>query len=117
MRKIVFADFNKIMMHDILNEDQCVEIEFCVDESDIYTNCWMGKMKKKGGAEYLYWYGLTEDGLHAYDYNTLECFIEARVFDGKSIKEIWDSVTILSIDSSDVDERLEYYTNASEKIY
>ena len=108
MSKINFDDFISIMSYNISNMN-CIEIEFGVDNSRDYRCSWLGKMlDSKTGSE-IYWFGLTEDGSQAYDYETFEQFSNARVFDGKSIKEIWDLVTILSIDACSAEERLPFY--------
>lgn len=45
----------------------------------------------------IYWFGLTEDGSQAYNFDSFKQFSSAKVFYGKSMKEIWVFVTILSI--------------------
>lgn len=45
----------------------------------------------------LYWFGLTKDGQNAYDFYSFEKMSEAKVFDGKNLKEIRDSVEIFNI--------------------
>lgn len=57
----------------------------------------------------IYWFGLTEDGSQAYDFDSFEEFINAKVFLGKNIREIWNSISLISIDASDVQDRLLFY--------
>ena len=44
-----------------------------------------------------------------FDFETFEQFVSAKVFHGKSMKEIWDLVTILSIDACNIEARLSFY--------
>lgn len=46
----------------------------------------------------VYWYGLTTDETDAFDYGEFENFINDKVFDGKSLAEIWKDVDIIEID-------------------
>ena len=50
MSKISTSDFEKIM-HFNINDNACIEINFCVDASEVYTSCWLGKLisEEKGG--------------------------------------------------------------------
>ena len=69
----------------------------------------MGKMHDQNVGKDVYWFGLTEDGKNAFDYATFEEFSNAKVFDGKSLVEIWDTVTVKEIDGCDPTERLRDY--------
>ena len=69
----------------------------------------MGKMPDKVTAKDVYWFGLTSDGKNAFDYSTFEDFSTAKVFDGKSLIEIWDAVTVEEIDGCEPLKRLENY--------
>jgi hypothetical protein len=109
MAKIDFSEFKSMMLYDISKNQSCIEVKFCVDMSDIYKKSWLGKMLDKDSHEPIYWYGLVEDGSQAYDYKSFEQFSDAKVFNGKSIKEIWDSISILGIDACDVEDRLPFY--------
>ncbi|NLD48268.1 MAG: hypothetical protein GX660_13925 [Clostridiaceae bacterium] len=57
----------------------------------------------------IYWFGLTKDGKQAYDYDSFNEIINAKVFGGKSLEEIWHLVSLISIDASDVQENLHFY--------
>ncbi len=109
MEKISFEDFKKIMSYDITKKQTCIEIHFCVDNYDVYQTSWLGKMLDRITNKVIYWFGLTEDGSQAYDFDSFEEFVNAKVFYGKSLKEIWNSVSLISIDASDVQESLEFY--------
>ena len=109
MNKITYEEFCSVMLYNITNNQTCIEIEFCIDNCKDYQCSWLGKMLDSKGEKSIYWFGLTEDGSQAYDYETFDQFLNAKVFYDKSIKEIWDLVTILSIDVCDIEERLPFY--------
>ena len=89
-KKISFEDFKKIMSYDITKKQTCIEIEFCVDNYETYQTSWLGKMIDKETNQVVYWFGLTEDGSQAYDYDSFDKFSNAKVFNGKSLNEIWN---------------------------
>ena len=110
MNKITYEDFKCVMSYDITKkQDSCIEIEFCVDNCSIYQESWLGKMIDKDTKKVIYWFGLTEDGSQAFDFDSFEQFENAKIFHSKSIKEIWNSISVLSIDACDVKERLSFY--------
>ena len=96
-------------MHFNINDNACIEINFCVDASEVYTSCWLGKLISEGKKE-VYWFGLTADGSEAYDFDSVRQLLETKVFNGKSLKEIWELITIISIDGCDVEDRISYYS-------
>lgn len=107
---ISLQQFKKMMEYDVVTEDACIEVEFYIDGDAVYDSCWLGKTpdpEKKDRA--AYWYGLVKDGSQAYDYYTAEDLIKAPVFRGESLEELWDKVTIKSIDGCSVDYRLPFY--------
>ncbi|HEY9060819.1 MAG TPA: hypothetical protein VIO64_10015 [Pseudobacteroides sp.] len=109
MDKITFEDFHNIMSYDVAKNQDCIEIEFCIDNCDAYQTSWLGKMVDRNTKKVIYWFGLTEDGSQAYDFDSFEQFANAKVFYDKSIKEIWNSVSLLSVDACDIQERLPFY--------
>jgi hypothetical protein len=109
MAKIDFSTFKKMMLYDVSKNQSCIEVKFCVDESNIYTESWLGKMTDEDNHKPIYWYGLVDDGSQAYDYKSFENFSNAKVFNGKSIEDIWDSISIIDIDACDVDGRIRHY--------
>jgi len=109
MVKISFSDFERIMSRKVIVKQTCIEIEFCVDNSPVYHDSWLGKMANDENSSVSYWFGLTADGSQAYDYDSFEQFVNARVFNDNSLCDIWDSISLLSIDACDVQERLSYY--------
>ena len=110
MDKITFKDFERIMSIDLDTKgDPCIEIQFCLDNCTKYYSSWLGKMKDKDTKKTVYWFGLVEDGTEAYDYDSFEQFVNAKVIHGFSLKDIWNLITLLSIDASDVRSVLPLY--------
>lgn len=106
---ITFFDIAKVFSFDSRGKFS-VEIEFSVKGDPKYQSCWMGKMPDKNdNKKDLYWYGLVPDCSEAYDYDSFWAFSSAPIFNGKSLKEIWNDVGILSIDGCDPEERLPTY--------
>lgn len=70
------------------------EISFYVENSDKFCDCWMGFNKDFSEP---YWYGLTSDGKNGYDFKTAEEMFNAKVFDGRSIKDLWHDIYFTSI--------------------
>ena len=91
----------------------CLEIEFSIRGSDKFDNCWMGKLFDKKRKKDVYWFGLTADGSNAFDYPTFEEFASAKVFDGKSLAQIWKEVTVLTVDGCDPEDP--YVANRMKK--
>jgi len=106
MDKISFDEFRRIMAYDVVKNQNCIEVWFDVDNCPDYQESWLGKMVDKETKEPVYWFGLVEDGSQAYDYDSFEEFVDAKVFHNKSLREIWDSVSLISIDGCNVPERL-----------
>ena len=103
---IPFEAITKLFSFDLQGK-YCIEIEFSINGFPKYQSCWMGKMPDKG--KDLYWYGLVSDGSEAFDYDNFQDFSGAPVFCGKSLKEIWNEVKVLSIDGCNPEERLQAY--------
>ncbi len=98
VKKWTFNEFQKAMAFDLKNR-YCSEILFCINGSEKFDFCWMGKMPGETPGTEIYWFGLTADGEYAFDYPTFEELAHAKVFDGKSLFELWDNVTILEVDA------------------
>jgi len=103
-----FEDITKIFGFN-LEKKYCIEILFSISDNLKFNNCWMGKMTDKKTNQDIYWFGLTKDGKNAYDYESFEKMSEAKVFDEKSLKEIWGNVELDSIDGCDPEERIACY--------
>ena len=106
---ISFEDITKLFSFN-LESEWCIEILFLVKGYPKYQSCWMGKTPNESDKEKeLYWYGLVPDGSEAYDYGNFEDFSSAPVFEGKSLKQAWDRIELLSIDGCDPEERVAVY--------
>ena len=80
------------------------ENNFEILGSDKYNNCWIGYSPDNN----TYWFGLTEDGNNAYDYPSADEILNAPVFDGKSMYELWDKVVFWSINGLSVKDWFVY---------
>ncbi len=100
---ISFDTIRQIFASD-LRRSSCIEIGFYIKGTEKYRNCWMGK--KSDG---LYWFGLVPDGSEAYDYNSFGEMSEAQVFEGSSLKELWNSVVIHTVDGCEPEIGLGFY--------
>ena len=106
---ISFDDIAKLFSCN-LEGKFCIEIEFLVKGELSYQSCWMGKMPdREHKKKEVYWYGLVPDGSEAYDYDNFMDFSSASIFQGKSLREIWEKIKILSIDGCDPEERILVY--------
>lgn len=106
---ISFGDIIKLFSFDIEGK-MCIEVEFRVEGEMEYASCWMGKMPDDDNeGQDLYWYGLKPDGSAGLDYDSLEAFLAAPVFGGRTMEEIWGKIRILSIDGLDPEERIRVY--------
>ena len=100
---ITFDQIKKLFAFNTQGK-QCIEIEFSVKGSDKFDNCWMGKFFDRKTKKDVYWFGLTADGSNAFDYPTFEEFASAKVFDGASLSQIWEEVTVLTVDGCDPED-------------
>lgn len=101
-----FDDITKLFAIDMEGKF-CIDIEFLVAGLSDYQNCWMGKMPDRVDRnKEMYWFGLAQDGSKAYDYNNYIDFVNAPVFDGRSLKAVWDSVELLSVDGCEPEWRI-----------
>ncbi len=107
--KVPFAHFKEMLLYDVVKHDACIEVAFRVDGAPAYADCWCGKTVHREENRAVYWYGLTPDGAQAYDYDSLDAFLAAPVFQGNSIEEIWSRLTLTEIDGCDVNSRLRFY--------
>ena len=100
---ITFDQIKKLFAFNTQGK-HCIEIEFSVKGSDKFDNCWMGKFFDRKAKKDVYWFGLTADGSNAFDYPTFEEFASAKVFDGVSLSQIWEEVTVLTVDGCDPED-------------
>ena len=94
--KITFETFKNLLIKP-MPQNCCQEILFDVENSEKYHHCWMGAINKNGNIEF--WFGLTQDRKEAYDYTSFEEMISSPVFMGKTLKEVWENIDILSVNS------------------
>lgn len=92
-------------------EGLCLEIEFLLNVNPDFDCCCMGKKYCKDVAGDIYWFGLTPDGINAYEYTSFEDFSNEPVFNGKSLLEIWNEVQILTIDGDNPCRRFDEIIN------
>jgi len=113
MDKFDFDEFRQVMACNLHKKsDPCIEIWFNVDACTKYQESWMGKDIDKDTGKDVYWFGLLPDMSQSYAYETFEAFANAKVFySEKSLKEIWDSISIISLDGGHVEETLPYFLN------
>jgi len=109
--KIAFEEFEQIMECALTGRlDPCIEICFLIDNCIEYQDSWMGKAIDKDTKKDCYWFGLAPDGSQAYEYDTFEDFVNAKVFSKSySLKEIWTTVSLLSLGGGAVSETLSYF--------
>ena len=104
-RKISLQQLEAILSIDVISLNRCVEMNFGINGNPKYEDCWLGKMKDKQTGTECYWFGLMKDGSEAYNFPTLSEFLEAKVFDGKSLKDVLSQLEWYSLDGSEI---LEY---------
>lgn len=105
---ITFDQFKQLMSFETEGK-YCIEIAFSVKDQGKFSSCWMGKTPEEESKEDSYWFGLTEDGNNAFNYGTFEEFASAKVFEGRSLFEIWDKVTVSEINGCDPEEQILIY--------
>lgn len=111
---ITFDQIEKLFAFDT-ERRFCVEIFFVLTGSEKFSYCWMGKMWNREEQRDVYWYGLTPDGLNAFDYSTFGEMVDAPVFDGQSLCQVWERVIIEDIDGCDPVERLHDYLDENSR--
>ncbi len=110
LAKIKLEDLIKILSSDVVKFKSCIEMNFCIDNYSEYEDCWLGKMPDRDVPnKEVYWYGLVPDGSQAYAYAKLEDILKAKVFNGKSMYEVFEKVTWYSLDGCSIEERLTDY--------
>ncbi len=106
---ITYSDIIKLFSFNSA-KDYCIEIEFSVKDYPAYQSCFMGKTPNTTDKnKWVFWYGLVPDDTKAYDFDNFDSFSSAPVFDGKSLKEIFSKINILSIDGCDPEYRINFY--------
>jgi len=111
MEKMIFEDFERALASCHHKKHVSgIEVNFFVDDCIVYRDSWLGKMIDLDTNGDCFWYGLVPDGSQAYDYGSFEVFVNAKVFYGsKSLKDIWGSISFLSLGGGPVCEMLPYF--------
>lgn len=69
-----------------------------VKNSKKFQYVWFGASQNPHkDNELLYQFGSKEDNISC-SFSSLDAFVNAKIFDGKSLKEIWDNVEIIALD-------------------
>lgn len=69
-----------------------------VKNSKKFQYVWFGASQNPHkDNELLYQFGSKEDNISC-SFSSLDDFVNAKIFDGKSLKEIWDNVEIIALD-------------------
>jgi len=112
MDKITFEDFERVMSYDLnKKQEQGIEVNFFVDGCTTYLESWMGKMIDRDTKMDCYWFGLVPDGSQAYDFDSFDAFVNAKVFYGdKSLKDVWNTVSLYSLGGGPADDMLPYFS-------
>lgn len=105
---ITLDRFKRLMSFETKRK-YCIEIAFSIKGNSKFSFCQMGKTPKESTDKNQYWFGLTPDGNNAFDYDTFDELLNAKVFDGRSLLEIWNSVTVLEIDGCAPEDRIVHY--------
>ena len=74
----------------LINRDSVWEINFSISGLEDFQNCWMGCNVDNDG----YWLAVIDT---EYFYETADEVLNAKVFDGKSMCELWDKVEFFTI--------------------
>ena len=74
----------------LINRDSVWEINFNVSGFDDFQNCWMGCNADEDG----YWLAVIDT---EYFYETADEVLNTKVFNGKSMCELWDKVEFFTI--------------------
>jgi len=104
--KIPFEVFKREIMREGWLALEC---SFCVDNHPEYDYCWLGKMAKSETE--IYWFGLAEDGSQAYDFPTFDEFVNAKIFQNRSLYDVWSLVSFYCFNNCDVDEWFNLYSS------
>ena len=90
-------ELQKILSLDCRHYSDGLLIWLCVGGQDEY---WMGKTEQEDSNEQAIW--LQSDDLPYCEFSSFENLIQAKVFRGKSMIEVWDDVEFLSIEGMSV---------------
>ncbi|MCL1999681.1 MAG: hypothetical protein FWG65_13055 [Turicibacter sp.] len=109
MNKCSWQDFAVVMAEEVFDK-YMTEIEFYIDDCEIYKNEFICKYEYNETKTEMYGFGIFPEETQERNYRTFEEFANAKVFYGKqSLKDIWDRVSIFSLGGAPLEEMLPYY--------
>lgn len=82
----------EVFREKLNKHENIYENNFEIVDNNKFDDCWIGYSENFNE----YWFGLP-DGNNDYDYKTVEEILNASVFDGKSMHELWNKVRFYSI--------------------
>lgn len=85
----------KLFRQKLIEGNNVYENNFYIEGSNKYDDCWIGLSENSGCK--LYWFGLNSGEENNYEYKTADEILNSKVFDGKSMHELWDKVYFCSI--------------------
>ena len=114
MNKISYKNFKTVMLEEVFHRLD-LEIGFSIKDCKTYRGCWIGKALDEDTDREFYWIGFSQT--ESYPFQTFEEFANAKVFYGKqSLKDLWDKVSITSLNGGTCEEMLPYYLEKSAPI-
>lgn len=87
----------KIFALDLKELEESIDIEFSLGE---YDGLWIGKTKDEVSGEDIFWFSAGSG--ERYDFATFQEMVEAKLFEGKSLKSVWADVTLAFISDHDM---------------
>lgn len=98
--KLAFSEFERIAT----KEKTCINATFRVDNFSNYKDSRFGRTIDYDAKTEAYWFELTPDGSESYKFNSFRQLANAKVFSGKTMKEIWSDISFLHINEHRPDE-------------
>ncbi len=68
-----------------------------IKNSKKFQNVWFGVMGDPHDNSLIYWCSSEEDNF-SYDFPSLDAFVNAKIFDGNSLKDIWNNIELTCLD-------------------
>ena len=87
-----------VFRQKLIAGDHVYKNHFYIEDNDKYDDCRIGF---NDDYDKPYWFGLTPDGNNAYKFKTADEILSAKVFDGKSLKDLWSRVYFYSLNGMD----------------
>ncbi|MGL5415057.1 MAG: hypothetical protein ACRDAU_05310 [Clostridium sp.] len=107
MKNFTFENLITILNHDVLAEDFSIEINFSFNE---YTDCYIGKMPDLiNSKKEIYWYSMPPNKEDSYIFDYLDDILTHKIFQEKTLTDIFSEITWHSLDGCSFEEMLHYY--------